>query len=229
MFRLLADLYSLFFPLVCQSCQRVLTTNEILICLYCRADLPLAKLSEVATNEVERIFYGRTVIEFGTSLLFYEQNGMAQQLIHQLKYKGQEELSALLGQWMGEELRVSKRLPSIDFVVPVPLDRRKMKKRGYNQVDGFGREIARMLNAHFVENNLKSRTSKDTQTKKNRFDRWLNVKNNYYLSDPSVFANSSLLIVDDVITTGATLEACCSALFKSEGVKISIATMAFTS
>ena len=189
----------------------------------------MAMQSQRSGNAVERIFYGRVVIEFATSLFFYEDKGMVQRLIHQLKYQGQEGLSSLFGQWMGEELLQCRRFPKIDYVVPVPLSRIKQRKRGYNQVARFGQEIAHMIHARFLDNQLKIKQKKETQTTKNRFERWLNVKDQFYLEDPSVFENASLLIVDDVITTGATLEACCYALLKSETIKISIVTMAYTS
>ncbi len=223
------DLYNLFFPSICQVCEQVLTTNERLICLHCRTDLPLAKLSDITANEVEHIFLGRVPIVFASSLFLYEQQGFAQRLIHRLKYHGQEELSSLLGQWMGAALQQCRRFPQIDYVVPVPLSPKKKKRRGYNQVDGFGIEIAKSIKATFVGQNLSCLHSKDTQTTKNRLERWQHVKDQFYLTDPEQFSNTSVLIVDDVITTGATIEACCRALFKSTNVKISIVTMAFTS
>ncbi len=178
---------------------------------------------------MEHIFYGHVPIQFASSLFYYEQNGMAQRLIHQLKYQGQKELGSLFGKWMGEELRYCQRFPKIDFVLPVPLSPNKMKKRGYNQVYGFGQEIALSINAIFLKDNLRSKKSSMTQTQKNREDRWYNVQDQFYVHEPEVFTNASVLVVDDVITTGATLLACCEALFKSKPIKISIVSMAFTS
>ena len=189
----------------------------------------MAQLSNSGPNQVERMFYGQVIIQFASSLFFYEQHGIVQRLIHQLKYHGKEDLGSLFGKWMVEELRYCQRLPKIDYVLPVPLSPNKLKKRGYNQVSRFGQEIARCLDAIFLVDNLRSKSSGRTQTQKNREDRWHNVKNQFYLRNPDVFDHASVLIVDDVITTGATLSACCQALQQSKQVKISIVSMAFTS
>jgi len=189
----------------------------------------MAQLSNSGPNQVERMFYGQVIIQFASSLFFYEQHGIVQRLIHQLKYHGKEDLGSLFGKWMVEELRYCQRLPKIDYVLPVPLSPNKLKKRGYNQVSRFGQEIARCLDAIFLVDNLRSKSSSRTQTQKNREDRWHNVKNQFYLRNPDVFDHASVLIVDDVITTGATLSACCQALQQSKQVKISIVSMAFTS
>ena len=223
------DILNLFFPDLCNCCEEQLVKNESLICLKCRFDLPLAEVSDVKDNFVEKTFYGRVPIEFGTTLFFYKQKGIVQKLIYQLKYKNKEELGAMFGQWFGNELATCNRLPKIDFVIPVPLHKRKRKSRGYNQVTKFGQEIAKCINAEFNEGILQSISISETQSKKQRLDRWKNVKEKFHLSDTKIFKNKRVLLVDDIITTGATLEACTIELQKSEGIKISIAAIAFTS
>ncbi len=223
------EIVNLFFPEVCNNCNEQLVENESLICLKCRFDLPLSEITDIKDNLVERTFYGRVPIEFATSLFLYKPKGAVQKLIYQLKYKGNEDLGQLFGQWLGNELAQSDRLPKIDYVIPVPLHKKKLRTRGYNQVTKFGQEIANEIGAQFVDNILVSISASDTQSKKQRFDRWKNVKERFYLNDNQIFKNKSVLLVDDIITTGATLEACAIELQKSEQVKISIAAIAFTS
>lgn len=225
----LKDLYYLFFPSICQCCDEPLVKNENLICVKCRFDLPLAEITEVSNNEVELAFYGRIDILFGTTLLLYKRKGVVQKLIHQLKYKGQEDLGILFGKWLGKELADSERLPKIDYVIPVPIHKRKQKKRGFNQVTKFGQEIAKEIDAEFNDQQLLSGSINETQTFKQRMDRWKNVREKFYLKDVEFFENKSVLLVDDVITTGATLEACSIELQRTKGITISIATIAFTS
>ncbi|NNC70172.1 MAG: ComF family protein [Flavobacteriaceae bacterium] len=223
------DLYYLFFPTICQNCEEPLVQNEDLICIKCRFDLPLAEMTDHSGNDVENVFYGRVPIDFGTALLRYNRKGVVQKLIHQLKYKEQEELGTLFGIWLGKELAKTKRLPKIDYVLPVPIHHHKLRKRGYNQVTKFGQQIANEINAEFNEDQLRSISTEETQTLKQRIDRWKNVKEKFYLNDTSFFENKNVLLVDDVITTGATLEACCIELKKTKNITISIATIAFTS
>lgn len=223
------DLYYLFFPAICQCCDKQLVQNEYLICLECRFDLPLAEMTQVQNNEIEQIFFGRIAIVFGTSLLLFKRKNIVQKLIHNLKYKRQEDIGVLFGKWLGDELAESERLPKIDYVIPVPIHKRKLRKRGYNQVTKFAQEIAKSLHAQFNDEQLLSVTTNETQTFKQRIDRWVNVQERFYLNDTNFFENKSVLLVDDVITTGATLEACCIELQRTKSVKISIATMAFTS
>lgn len=227
--QLLADLYNLFFPLYCQVCSQVLSLNEEQICLYCREEIPFARITDLPNNEVEQMLYGRVSVQFSTSLLYFERNGLAQELIHRLKYHGQQDLGTLFGSWLAEELKMCARFPSIDCVVPVPLSIKKMRKRGYNQVAKFGQKIAVELKVAYNDQQLLARHSKETQTKKGRLDRWANVRDRFHIRDPSFFNNKCILLIDDVITTGATLEACCRELKRAENVKICIATMAFTS
>ena len=227
--RLLKDLYNLFFPQICYCCEVPLVENEDLICIKCSYDLPVAEMSNIENNEVERVLKGRVAIAFGTTLFFYERKGIVQKLIHLLKYKGHENLGGLFGKWLGEELSTCHRLPRIDYVVPVPVHKEKLKERGYNQVTQFALSIAMCINAEINQNQLLSSLATETQTLKLRSDRWKTVKEKFYLKDTKFFEGKSVLLVDDVITTGATLEACCHVLQKTKAIRISIATIAFTS
>jgi ComF family protein len=224
----LKDTFYLFFPKICACCDEQLVKNEIGICLKCRFELPITSFTDVIDNEVEQTFYGRVKIEFATALLFYRTKGISQKLIYQLKYKGKQELGTLLGKWLGAELKESKRFPSIDYIVPVPLHAKKLKKRGYNQLTTFGNSISEILNIPYINDVLIKETVTDTQTLKHRFERWKNVDEIFHLNDTTIFEQKHVLLIDDVITTGATLEACTLELSKTKNIKISIATIAFT-
>ncbi len=224
----LKDIFYLFFPRICVCCDEQLVKNEVEICLKCRFELPITNFTNETDNKVEQAFYGRVRIEFATSLLFYRTKGISQKLIYQLKYKGKQRIGNLLGQWLGAELKESERFPSIDYIVPVPLHPKKLKKRGYNQLSTFGKSISDILNVPFITNVLIKRSVTDTQTLKRRFERWKNVNEIFHLTDITIFEHKHILLIDDVITTGATLEACALELSKTKDIKISIATMTFT-
>lgn len=220
------DLISLFYPKVCQICDASLVKSETVICLNCIHQLPVTNFLLHNDNPVKKVFYGRVDIENATSLLHFKKKGAVQKLIHQLKYKGQEEIGIYLGKWMGEELIRSQFFKEIDLVIPVPLHKIKQRKRGFNQVEKFGREIARALGIPYCDDVLQKSSTSSTQTIKARLSRWGDIEETFVLSSPETISGKHVLIVDDLITTGATLEACCNVLKHSQGVKISIASMA---
>lgn len=224
-----SSFFELFYPKLCKSCNSPLNTGEKIICTECRHKLPQTNFHLSADNQIEKIFYGRTKIEFASSFLFFNKNGLTQNLIHNLKYKGHQDIGVELGNWFGKVLNDNSKLQDVDYVVAVPLHRRKEKKRGYNQVDTFGRAFAEELGAEYSKNNLVRISQSETQTKKSRFARWKNVEEIFNLNQPELFEGKHIVLIDDVITTGATLEACCHEVEKSKGVRISIATIAFTS
>lgn len=219
--------FSILFPDLCKSCNLPITKGEKIICTSCRHQLPQTDYHLYKNNEIEKIFYGRSKINFASSFLFFHKNGLTQNLIHNLKYKGHQEIGSFIGNWYGKKLKADTNL-EIDYIVAVPLHKRKEKKRGFNQVDTFGKTIARIFNAKYSKDNLVRIYMSDTQTKKSRFARWLNVKEIFSLSDEKLFENKKVLLIDDVLTTGATLDACCSELSKSKGIEINIITMAIT-
>lgn len=153
---------------------------------------------------------------------------MVQELIHNLKYRGHKEIGIFLGEWLGAELSEITTFQEIDTVVPVPLHKKKLRSRGFNQVEGFGKELAKSLNAEYVNNVLLKVTASKTQTLKKRLSRWGSIEESFIVKNPEVLNNKHILLVDDLITTGATLEACALKLQEIEGIKISIATMAIT-
>lgn len=200
--------------------------NERVICTNCRHELPVTNFSLDNDNPVQKVFYGRVKLEYATSLLLFQKKGNVQKLMHQLKYRGHREISEFLGQWMGSVLLETPLLSQIDAVIPVPLHKKKMRSRGFNQVEDFGREIAGSLNVPYIDNVLLKRSFTSTQTLKARLSRWGNIEETFVLANPDLIYNKHILLVDDIITTGATLEACSGVLKQAGEVKISIASMA---
>ncbi len=224
----LHNIIDIFFPNACVICENHLIKAEDVVCIACRSDLPFTQFSSWKNNKVETSFQGRIPIENATSLLYFKRKGKVQKLIHQLKYKNRQEIGVLLANWLSIDMIDSKRFGKIDFILPVPLHKRKLKIRGYNQVTTFGNTLAKKLNSKFLENALVSISKTKTQTFKTRFERSANVKEKFELINKDVLKNKHILLIDDIITTGATLEACCIKLLEVENIKISIATMAYT-
>lgn len=222
------DLINLFYPRLCQTCGVELVKNENVICLKCIHELPVTHYHLQNDNPVKKVFYGRLEIEDATALLLFQKKGIVQKLIHQLKYKGQQEIGNFLGKWVGAQLVESNYFNSIDMVIPVPLHKKKLRSRGYNQVEEFGKEIGTALNIPYINSVLLKKSFTGTQTIKSRLARWGNIEETFVLANPEIVRNRHVLIVDDLITTGATLEACASILKEAGNVKISIATMAIT-
>jgi len=223
MFKAIIDL---FFPKVCYACHEVLNDHEQDICTDCRNNLPVTNFHFRKDNNVSKVFYARVKVEYGTALFRFEKKGLVQQLIHNLKYKGQESIGVFLGDWLGGELKTVKEYSEIDIVIPVPLHKNKLKKRGYNQVAQFAEHIASALNVKYIDNVLLKVTNTDSQVLKSRFARWTSNEELFTLQNKSTIANKHILLVDDLITTGATMEACINVLNQAENIKISVACMA---
>ena len=223
---MIKNLVNLFFPKVCYACHNQLSDNEESICLDCRHDLPVTNFHFDNNESVNKVLYGRAKIENGTALFRFEKKGNVQRLIHNLKYKGHEHIGFVLGNWLGGELKSIKAYQNIDAVIPVPIHKNKLKKRGYNQVTKFGQQIAEALNARYLDNVLIKISNSKSQTNKRRFARWNSGDELFALKNISEIENKHILVVDDIITTGATLEACISVLNTTEHIKISVATMA---
>ncbi len=222
------DITNLFYPELCLICDKTLTKHEVHLCLACRIDLPVTKFSAKDGNEVEISFYGRVPIVNATSLFYYNRKGNVQKLIHQLKYKNQQKIGFFLGEWLGVEIMESERFKNIDYIIPVPMHMKKLKKRGYNQVTSIGLGLAKKMNILFLDDQLISVSKTKTQTFKSRLERSIRIDEKFQLTNQEKLQGKHILLIDDVITTGATLEACCIPLMQVENIKISIATLAFT-
>ncbi len=223
---MLKSIVNLFFPKVCNACHNLLNDNENTICLDCRHDLPVTDFHFDNNDSVKKVLYGRAKVENGTALFRFEKKGNVQRLIHNLKYKDHEHIGFVLGNWLGGELKTLESYKNIDAVIPVPLHKNKLKKRGYNQVAMFGQQVAEALNANYLDDVLLKVTNTKSQVNKKRLARWNNNEELFTLENEMKIENKHILIVDDIITTGATLEACISVLNQAKNIKISIATMA---
>ncbi len=223
MFNYIIDL---FFPKVCAGCHTILITNETVFCTVCRHELPLTQYHLDSKNEAVKKFYGKIMIEHASALLYFNKKGIVQELIHNLKYKGHEEIGTVLGNWYVEDLKELALETPFDVVIPVPLHPKKFRERGYNQVTTFGKALAKGLKINYNDAVLYRKKYSKTQSKKNLIGRSDNIENIFDVIFTEENKNKHFLIVDDVLTTGATLEACSKALLKIPGAKISIVCMA---
>lgn len=223
--RFFEDFAGLLYPPLCITCNRRLVTQEKFICLHCLYDLPRTHFHSDEENKIAQLFWGRVHVDHATSWLFFRKGSHYQTLIHYLKYKGLKEIGEEMGKLFGDELRNTPFQES-DVVVPVPLHPRKLRQRGYNQSEWIARGIASSLNKSLMVNNLTRDVFTNTQTRKNRFERWQNVEGIFNVRDPSAVVQKHILVVDDVITTGSTLEAAVDVLLHAGAGKVSVATLA---
>lgn len=220
------SIINLFFPKVCSGCSSFLLSNENVICTVCRHNIPLTNHHLNPENDAFKKFYGRIPVVHTSALFYFHKKGIVQELIHNLKYKGHEEIGTILGEWYAEDLKTIDLLQSIDEIIPVPLHRRKLKERGYNQVTAFGTALSSSLNIDYNDTILVRNVYSKTQSKKNLLGRTEGIESTFDVSFTEKNHNKHFLLIDDVITTGATLEACSRALLKIPGSKISIVCMA---
>jgi ComF family protein len=223
---LFADTMHLFYPHICIGCGSDSLQQGNLICLRCLHDLPHTNFAQYTANPIEKIFWGRVPLVAAHSEFYFAKTTLIQQLIHQLKYKGNQEIGVFLGQLMGISLLNSNRFENIDYLIPLPLNYKKERKRGYNQAAVICNGMSDTMKVPVLNGNVIRGRFTETQTKKHRTERWVNVADSFSITDKSKLSGKSLLLVDDVITTGATLEACCQSILNIEGIKLSLATLA---
>jgi ComF family protein len=220
------NIINLFFPTVCTGCNSFLLSNENVICTVCRHNIPLTNHHLNSENEAFKKFYGRIPVEYTSALLYFHKKGIVQELIHNLKYKGQEEIGTVLGNWYAEDLKEMEILKTVNQIIPVPLHKKKLRKRGYNQVTTFGHALSKELNLNYNDTLLFRKIYSKTQSQKNLLGRTEGIEAVFDVLFTPEDHNKHFLLIDDVITTGATLEACSRALLKIPGAKISIVCMA---
>jgi ComF family protein len=225
---MLKNLIKIFFPKSCLSCAEILLDNENSICITCRHSLPYTNFILNPENEGIKIFYGRINVKHFSALFFYYKNGAVQKLIHNLKYKNHQEIGKLFANWYIDDLKANQDIKTIDIIVPVPLHKKRFKQRGYNQVTTFGKTISEGLDKHFDASILARSKHAITQSKKNRSDRNLVSEDTFEVIFSEKHHNKHFLLIDDVLTTGATLEACGKAILKIPGAELSIVTMAYS-
>jgi ComF family protein len=224
----LQSLLHLFLPHQCAGCSSDIISNEQVLCLHCLHNLPFTNFHLHDNNPIEKIFWGRIPVTHAASLFYFNKNSSLQHIVHQLKYKGNKELGLFIGRKMGEALKQTCRFNDIDALVPLPLYAARERKRGYNQAFILCKGMAEVLQLPILQHIVRRSSFSETQTHKNRIERWQNMKGRFELLQPEAIAGKHILLVDDVITTGATLEACGEQLLSAPGSRLSILTMAYT-
>ncbi|MFH0842013.1 MAG: ComF family protein [Bacteroidota bacterium] len=220
------DFISLLFPRLCYACGNHLTRNENLICTECYILIPRTGYHLQPENPVEKLFWGRCRIEKAAAFSFYNRGSRIRNLIHNLKYKGIRDVGYELGRIYGQSLNGSDFIRDIDLIIPVPLHPSKKRKRGFNQSDLICRGMSEATGIPVDTESLARVTVSATQTKKSRYDRWTNVEGIFNVTGHEALRGKHVLLIDDVITTGSTIESCTNELLKAEGVKVSVAALA---
>lgn len=225
---MLKNLLKLLFPELCFGCKTLLLKNEKIICSSCRHNLPFTNHHLIENNDTTKKFYGIVEIEFGTSMLYFYEDGIVQNLIHRLKYKGNQEIGTLLGNMYAEDLKLLLNNVDDYEIIPVPLHKKRLQERGYNQITTFCKALSKDLNIPVNSDLLFRNEYTKTQTKKDKTSRQDVKKALFDVNQTENNAGKHFILVDDVITTGATLEVCAKALLKIPNAKVSIVTIAFT-
>lgn len=223
----LADFVSLLFPELCPACGESLVAGENIICTDCLYSLPMTNFHRQPDNIVAQQFWGKLPLQGAYSLYHFTKGGKVQSLMHHFKYKGIQQIGNILGEIAGKQLRESAVFASVDIIIPVPLHKKRLHQRGYNQSTCFAQGLATKLDAIVDDNNLVRTHATETQTHKGRFMRFENMQEVFRVEEPDQLKGKHILLVDDVVTTGSTLEACGQELLKVDGVRLSIATIAY--
>ena len=219
----------LFYPQLCAGCGNELHGKGQVLCLRCVDEIPLTNFHLHTANPIEKIFWGRVAITAAASYSYFNKDSMMQQLLHGLKYQGKKETGIFFGKKIGTALQLSNRFRDIDIVIPVPLHPKKEKLRGYNQAALIAEGIMEKMQLPLLSGVLRRTGYSETQTHKSREERWNNIAGLFRVVHTEKIAGKHVLLVDDVITTGATLEACAGELLKVEETRVSIATIAYAS
>lgn len=220
------DFLHLFYPLRCCACNKNLIENEKIICIKCLYDLPRTDFCFDEDNMIINLFAGRLRLNRATALFHFEQGSRFRKLLHQLKYKNNFEIGILLGRELGAEMIKSKKFDSLDAIIPVPLHAKRKKERGYNQSEMIGKGISEVLKVPQLTDVFLRNEYTKTQTQMTREERWKNVSGKFVVEKSHLIENKHILLVDDVVTTGSTLEASGDILLNVKGLSLSIAVLA---
>lgn len=224
---MIQDFLALIYPRNCVACGNSLYKHEDQVCNYCFTNLPKSNFHKQDKNPIEKLFYGRSDVFFATSYYLFHKKGNVQKILHAIKYKGNKQLAVLIGNWLGLSIYKEEKIKSATYILPVPLHLKKLKQRGYNQSEEFAKGLSEKLNIETNTTLLIRKEFTSTQTKKNKYERWENVESVFEITDTDALKNKHVILVDDVITTGATIDACCHVLSNIEGIKISVLSIAY--
>jgi len=227
--RIITDFVRLFYPNLCMVCHNDLAEGESVICTSCLYHIPRTRYWFDAENPVAKIFWGRVFVQNACSFFFFARGSRYRKLLHHLKYNGKREVGYILGKEFGFELKNVDSYSSIDYIVPVPLHPKRFKQRGYNQAEEIAKGLQESMGIPMSTKTLVRSGYTETQTRKTRTERVKNVSKAFRLENPQDFKGKHILIVDDIVTTGATLEECAAMVLEAEDAKVSIVTLAYTS
>jgi len=223
----LSDFIELFYPDVCLACAEKLLKGESVICYKCNNTLPKTDHWHDSENPMAKRFWGRVDLQGAAALFEFQKGEHVQHLLHQLKYRGRQDVGEYLGKMLGRSMLHSRSvIKDIDLVVPVPLHFKKQQVRGYNQCDSIAKGISETMGVKWTDTALERVQQNVSQTKKNRFDRWANVADIFAVRDAGQLKNKHILLVDDVMTTGATAEACLQTILTVPGTRVSFVAVA---
>jgi len=215
----------LFYPRLCEGCNKQLLGSEKVLCIGCGMALPETGYHAIDDNETALRFAGRIPFENATSLAYFTNEGLLQLLLHGLKYKGKKEIGYYLGRRLADNLQKTQWAETVDMIIPVPLHRSKKARRGYNQSMLIAEGMGEILKIPAYDDVLLRIKDTESQTRKTRAERVNNMAEAFKIKENAGLGGKHVLLVDDVLTTGATIEACALALLKAEGIKISIVTI----
>lgn len=218
----------LLYPSLCFGCGDNEIGEHEFICIHCLSSLPYTQFEKIRNNPIEKLFWGRTNIKFASSTFYYVEQTPLQQLIHQVKYKEQQKLGIYLGTAMGNLLNPVFSEHEVDLLIPMPLHPKKLKKRGYNQASLLCDGISKTTGRKYDEEVLVRTENTGTQTKKSRIERWENVHAVFSVNDSNKIRDKHIMLIDDVITTGASTEACAQTLLNAGSKSVAICSLAFT-
>lgn len=220
------DFIYLFFPLHCEACRSLLVKNEVALCTKCLYELPRTDFCYDNDNDIVNLFAGRIRLNRATALFTFHKESRFRKLIHKLKYQNKPDIGIILGRELGADMLASKNFSDIDYIIPVPLHSKRRLERGYNQSELIGRGISQVINKPMLCDVFIRSAYTKTQTKMTRDERWSNVSGKFLINNEELIRNKHVLLIDDVVTTGSTIEACGEKLLSVKGLSLSVAVLA---